>query len=91
MPRFVASVTWRSTDFSRGRIPDAWAMDARSAIVVHGQANGICTECGAPLKWAERAISPDKSIASQVYLVCKNNHRVLDALAISSLAASFLS
>ena len=65
-------------------------MDAASTTVVHGPVTGICSECGAPLKWAERSLSPEKSAAAQVFIVCKNNHRLLDALAISSLAVSLL-
>jgi len=65
-------------------------MDARSTIVVHGPVKGICTECGAPLKWAERSLTPPSSAAAQVFVVCQNNHRLLDVFAISSLAASLL-
>jgi hypothetical protein len=65
-------------------------MDTSSTVVVHGSVNGTCAQCGAPLKWAERALSPAGSPSAQVFLVCKNNHRLLDVLAISSLAATFL-
>ena len=63
-------------------------MDAPPTIVVHGPVKGTCSECGAPLKWAEHSVSADKSTAAQVFIVCKNNHRLLDVLAISSLAVS---
>jgi hypothetical protein len=65
-------------------------MDTSSMVVVHGSVNGSCAECGAPLKWAERALRTPESSSAQVFLVCKNNHRLLDVLAISSLAAPLL-
>ena len=65
-------------------------MDTARSIVVHGQVKGVCAECGAPLKWAERTINRDRSKVSQVLLVCRNNHRLIDALAISSLAATIM-
>jgi hypothetical protein len=64
-------------------------MHTSSMVVVHGSVNGTCVQCGAPLKWAERALSPQGS-SSQVFVVCKNNHRLLDVLAISSLVATLL-
>jgi len=65
-------------------------MDTSSTVVVHCSVEGRCAQCGAPLKWAERALSPQGSSAAPVFLVCKNNHRLVDALAISSLAATLL-
>jgi hypothetical protein len=65
-------------------------MDAASPIVVHSPVKGICAECGAPLKWAEKTLNREHDAASRVFLVCRNNHRTLDVLAISSLAASLL-
>jgi hypothetical protein len=76
---------------AEARSPIFFAMDTDRSIVVHGPVKGICTECGAPLKWAERSLAPENRTAAQVFIVCKNNHRLLDVFAISTLAASLFS
>lgn len=63
-------------------------MESRSPVTIHQPVKGTCAECGAPLKWAEKTLPRDRNAASEIALVCRNNHRVVDALAIASLAAT---